>query len=293
MQTPPAERALSLPQIRSLLRSQAPEFAEGSIHYLSEGWDNILYRLGDEHLLRLPRREVAVQLLLNEQQWLPQLAIHLPISVPVPIHCGRPTELFPWPWSISPAFPGEVAAVQAPGPGEAVRLAQFFRSLHQIAPSDAPKNASRGGQLSAKVPTTEARLHRLQQRENLPSALLDIWQDALAAPLHTGPARWLHGDPHPKNMLVHQGTFSAIIDWGDLTAGDVANDLAAFWMLFADRAIRKHALSTYGVDEATYRRARGWAIFFGAILLEVGWQASDPLFVKVGQRTLYHVVQEI
>jgi aminoglycoside phosphotransferase (APT) family kinase protein len=37
---------------------------------------------------------------------------------------------------------------------------------------------------------------------------------------------WIHGDLHPRNVLVNQGRFCAVLDWGDVTAGDAAADLA-------------------------------------------------------------------
>ncbi len=38
---------------------------------------------------------------------------------------------------------------------------------------------------------------------------------------------WVHGDLHPANVVVSDGTLSGIVDFGDLFAGDPAWDLAA------------------------------------------------------------------
>ncbi|MEM9929335.1 MAG: aminoglycoside phosphotransferase family protein [Bacteroidota bacterium] len=286
MQTPAAEIELTPSLIEELLTQQAPEFAQLPLSYLSEGWDNTIFRLGDEFLLRMPRREVAVSLIRHEQRWLPKLAKALPIAVPTPVFAGQPQGKFPWPWSIIPWFKGQPAAETTLADEEAERLASFYQYLHQLAPADAPVNPSRGGPLSSKAAATTERLTRLQQQGLLDARIQNIWEDALAAPTYEDAPRWLHGDSHPKNMLVYAGRFSAIIDWGDITAGDVANDLAAFWMLFDRHEVRQRALLQYGADVATIRRARGWAVFFGAILLEIGLQTPDLVFEQVGRFTL-------
>jgi hypothetical protein len=42
-------------------------------------------------------------------------------------------------------------------------------------------------------------------------------------------------------------------------------------MLFADLLARDEAFHAYGkVSEATMKRSRGWAILFGAVLLDTG-----------------------
>jgi aminoglycoside phosphotransferase (APT) family kinase protein len=55
-------------------------------------------RIGDDLVVRLPRRAVAVDLLLHEQRWLPGLAPQLPLPIPAPVRTGRPGPGYPWPW---------------------------------------------------------------------------------------------------------------------------------------------------------------------------------------------------
>jgi aminoglycoside phosphotransferase (APT) family kinase protein len=43
--------------------------------------------------------------------------------------------------------------------------------------------------------------------------------------------RRLLADQHPANILVNNGQVSGVIDVGDITAGDPANDLSVAWML--------------------------------------------------------------
>ena len=43
---------------------------------------------------------------------------------------------------------------------------------------------------------------------------------------------WIHGDLHPGNLMTHGGALAGIIDFGDVTAGDPAYDLAIAWLAF-------------------------------------------------------------
>ena len=72
-------------------------------------------------------------------------------------------------------------------------------------------------------------------------------------------------------MLTLDGTITGVIDWGDLTYGDPAIDLACLWMLLPDEAARERAQRAYGAtSSALWARARGWAVLFGVMLLDTG-----------------------
>ncbi|HAW29186.1 MAG TPA: aminoglycoside phosphotransferase, partial [Planctomycetaceae bacterium] len=49
---------------------------------------------------------------------------------------------------------------------------------------------------------------------------------------------WLHGDLHPRNVIIRDGTLVGVIDWGDLNGGDAATDLACAWLLL-DTAVKR------------------------------------------------------
>jgi aminoglycoside phosphotransferase (APT) family kinase protein len=94
-----------------------------------------------------------------------------------------------------------------------------------------------------------------------------------SAPAHAGPPVWLHGDLHPANILVHGGQVSGVIDFGDLTSGDPAVDLAVAWMLLpaelhgAFREAYRAAGAADPADGALWQRARGWALNFALVFL--------------------------
>jgi aminoglycoside phosphotransferase (APT) family kinase protein len=82
---------------------------------------------------------------------------------------------------------------------------------------DAPVNLARGVPLEQRRTSVEARMRRLGDRTDLITPqLTQIWNEALGAPLDVPPT-WLHGDLHPRNVLVEDGIVSGVIDWGDIT----------------------------------------------------------------------------
>ena len=236
---------------------------------MGSGWDNVMMRLGTHLLVRLPRRAIAAILIEEEQRWLPELSSRLPIDVPVPVHVGRSSRDYPWPWSIVRWLPGEGADRSPPDADESCRLASFLSCLHQAAPAGARVNPVRGVPLATRADQLGERMERLAwTTDAITPAVRAAWHSALAASPDYEPL-WLHGDLHPLNILVRQGRITGIIDWGDLTAGDVATDLAVFWMLF-DEPTRERALAAYGrIDNPMRARAMGWAVLFGAMLCSI------------------------
>jgi len=85
---PSAEVAVTLDLVRRLVGEQMPDLAGRQLRMLAHGWDNVMVRIGDDLVARLPRRTVAVELLLHEQRWLPELAPRLPLPIPVPVRAG-------------------------------------------------------------------------------------------------------------------------------------------------------------------------------------------------------------
>ena len=63
---PPAEREVDHALARRLLEAQHPRYLEDDLTFVGEGWDNFTFRIGGKYALRLPRREVAVELIRNE-----------------------------------------------------------------------------------------------------------------------------------------------------------------------------------------------------------------------------------
>jgi hypothetical protein len=89
MNMPEAEVKIDSSLVRALLQQQRPDLADLPLVELANGWDNIVYRLGADLTVRMPRRLAAVELLENELRWLPMLAERLPLPIPAPLWSGR------------------------------------------------------------------------------------------------------------------------------------------------------------------------------------------------------------
>lgn len=271
--TPASDIAADADLVARMIAEQHPDLA-GPLRLVSDGWDNRIFRLGEAFAVRVPRREVAAHLIEHEQQVLSGIAERVAVPVPAPVRVGVPSATFPWPWSIVRWLDGvDGAAVDGSARAPiAAALAAFVRALHLPAPHDAPANPVRGVALATRDGAVRERLALLSSRTDT-SALTAAWDDGLAAPVWDGPALWLHGDLHPGNLLLRTGAdgsvegLAAVIDFGDVTAGDPATDLATAWLTF-DGPARDTFRAALGssVDGATWRRARGWAVAMGSAL---------------------------
>jgi aminoglycoside phosphotransferase (APT) family kinase protein len=250
--------------IRDLLREQHPDLAHLPARLGARGWDNQLWRLGDDLAVRLPwATDIADALLRKEHAWLPGLAPHLSLPVPVPQRLGEPGALFGRPWVVTTWVPGEPAD-RAPvtRPEAADTLAAFLSALHRPAPDGAPVGRGRGGPLADHTAGFEQGLAEVAERGLVPDAeaVRAVWHDAVSAPAWDGPPVWLHADLHPANVLTADGDLCGVVDFGDLCAGDPAYDLAGAWRLLPDGAVDRFSQAyAPGADDATRRRARGWA----------------------------------
>ncbi len=284
-QTPPAEIEVDTDLVHQLIRRQHPDLVHLPVAFEASGWDNITFRLGGDLAVRLPRREIGARLIGSEQVWLPILADRLPLQTPAPLRLGVPGARYPWRWSIVPWIEGRTADLDQPDSSQGLVLADFFRALHQPAPPEAPRNPFRGVALSTRQEMFHTQLDFLKTRTDLmDDRALAIWDAGVAAPQDLS-GLWIHGDPHPRNVLVAAGRLKAFIDWGDMAQGDPASDLAAIWMLLDSPLARQQAMEAYGASDATWARARGWAMYYVAVLLATGL-TDDPAMKVIAVRTL-------
>jgi aminoglycoside phosphotransferase (APT) family kinase protein len=291
---PAAEVEVSPDLVRRLLAAQHPDLSGLHVEVMSNGWDNLICRLGGELLVRLPRRAAAAKLVEHEQRWLPVLAPRLPLPVPAPVRAGRPGLGYPWAWSVVPFLPGQIAARHPPADllAAAASLGGFLGALHAPAPADAPVNPFRGVPLADRGALVAEHLSALGGSVDR-AAVLDVWQAALATPAWDRPPVWLHGDLHPANILVHRGSISAVIDFGDITSGDPAGDLSVAWMLLPAEchdAFRDAygAAGQHPAGAELWARARGWALALSLVFLANS--ADNPMIAGIGQRTLSAVL---
>jgi aminoglycoside phosphotransferase (APT) family kinase protein len=174
--------------VRRLLASQFPQWAGLPIAPVpSGGTDNALYRLGDEMVVRLPRRQRTTGTLEKERRWLPKLAPILPLGVPLPLADGRPADGFPFEWSVYRWLEGKDMTVEPVTDLTqlAFDLAEFVASLQRIDLSAGPPpgehNFFRGEPLGGRDGSTRAAIASLGRAIDA-GEVGAAWEAALRAP---------------------------------------------------------------------------------------------------------------
>ena len=248
--------------VRRLLADQQPQWASLPLVRLPPaGTDNQLFRLGDDLLVRMPRVPGPAETVVFEHTWLPRLAEHLPLPVPAPVALGEPGHGYPWQWTVVPWIEGETPTPETFDPEEwAASLASFVRACRAVPGMAGPvKTHGRGSPLAAHDDWVREWAPQADPALVPYDAVMALWEDALAAPAYDGEPRWFHGDLHEGNLLVRDGRLAAVIDWGAAGRGDPAIELNAMWG-YLPESVADLYRSELGLDEAAYRRARGFAL---------------------------------
>ena len=282
--------------VHALLREQRPDLAHLPLRYAARGWDNELWRLGDELAVRVPRTERAPELLRREHRVLPRIAPRLPLPVPTPLYLGEPSALFPQPWSVVTWVAGEPADRAEIGDEDsAAVLAEFLRALHGEEPLISQGDGGGGRRMRNASCEFGDDLVELIGEDRV-RRLEDIWRDGKEAPEWSGPPVLAHNDLHPANVVTKGGALCGVIDFGDMGPGDPAIDLAAAWTLLPP-ATTSVFFARYGdVDPATMRRARGFAVRKGAFVAQMainglrGIPGGKPDWLAAGRKALDRVL---
>ena len=286
--------------VRRLLAARFPHWADLPIVPVAQsGVDNATYRLGADMSVRLPRLPRWVGQVDREQRWLPVLAPHLPLAIPVPLAKGEPGAGYPFPWSVYRWIEGENASLERlADPDRAARdLARLFVALQGIDPAGGPppewSNGFRGVPMGDERDSAAVE-HRVRARIAALDGLVDtgaltaVYEAALAAPAWDRPPVWIHGDPAPGNLLARDGRLSAVIDFGTLAVGDPACDLIAAWT-FLSAATRDVFRAVLQVDDATWARGRGWGL---TGILPSPADLADPVRAAGARRRLDEIVAD-
>jgi aminoglycoside phosphotransferase (APT) family kinase protein len=277
--------------VRRLLAGQFPQWADLSIEPVtSYGTDHAIYRLGDRLAARLPRIGWATKQAAKEAEWLPKLAPQLPLMLPTPLAMGHPAEGYPFGWSVVEWLPGEDANGAIDDLNQAaVDLAAFVKALRRIDTTGAPPRPprARGSPLVESDEQVRRSVAQLGDRIDGDAAIRS-WEESLNAPAWDGPEVWVHGDLLPGNLLVIDGRLSAVIDFGGLNVGDPACDLQPAWNVFVGDS-RARYRAELDVDEASWLRGRGWALYQAVSALPYYWD-TNPGMIRQASRALAHVL---
>ena len=276
--------------VRRLLAGQFPQWAGLRIDRVaSAGTDHDIYRLGDRLAARLPRIESATRQAAVEAEWLPKLAPHLPLAIPKQLAMGRSAEGYPFDWSVYEWLPGETTVRTIDPEHAAVDLAAFVIALRGVDTAGAHRRPryGRGGPLTERDDHVRGAVAELGDRID-GDRTLRLWQESLDASPWKGAEVWVHGDLLPGNLLVVDGRLSAVIDFGCLNVGDPACDLQPAWNIF-DCASRTTFRAELRVDDASWVRGRGWALFQAVTGLAYYWD-TNPGMIRQASYALGQVL---
>jgi aminoglycoside phosphotransferase (APT) family kinase protein len=276
--------------VRRLLVEQLPELAERPLRAVGHGTVNAMFRLGDDLVVRLPRTATWAGDLDREREWLPVLRERLSLPVPEPVAQGRPTADYPLPWAVYRWIAGDV---YADGHVEdealaAADLARFVRELRSTPVEGGPPTGRRP-LAELDVATRSAVVEAGDLLDT--STVLAAWDHALEAPPCSGDRAWIHTDLLRPNLLVRDGRLVAVIDFGAVGVGDPAADVIPAWTVFgaAGRARFRRELD---VDDATWDRARGYALTQAALIVPY-YRRTNPAFTASAVRTIGEIVADL
>ncbi|MED1092398.1 aminoglycoside phosphotransferase family protein [Bacillus paramycoides] len=266
---------------KRLVQEQFPEWAYLEIKPVKcSGHDNRTFHLGDQMSIRLPSDAAYAPQVEKENKWLPILSKEITLPISAPVAKGNPSEEYPWPWSINKWIEGEtVTKENVHNLNEfATDLGSFLVELQSIDASNGPKagahNFYRGGLIS--VYDEEARVAIENNKDVFDETLLKhLWDSALRSTWERTPV-WVHGDIAPGNLLIKDGKLCAVIDFGILGVGDPACDAAMAWTFF-DKNSRNVFKEVLCMDEETWNRARGWALWKALITYDANRNSNKRM----------------
>ncbi len=292
----PGQVEVAADDVARAVAEQVPELAGLPIRRVeSAGTVVAPFRIGEAFAARVPlvpsAETAARAALVADADHAEFLAGRVPVEVPRPVAVCEPFDGYAGYWSVWTWVDG-VSLDQASeiDPEHLPRdLANLLLAFHRLPAGGAGWNgAGRGGEPLAD---TEWVRDAIAASAHLfdPGLATDLWERALAAPPHVGPAVFIHGDPMPGNFIVRTWRLAGMVDIAGPVFGDPASDLAPAWTLF-DEPARTTFRAATGQDAAAWERGRGWA-FEMAILGLAYYEHSNPAFSAMAAKTLARLAE--
>lgn len=257
---------------------QFPELLPLHIELLGTGFDHTVYAINHQYAFRFPRRQMGLEAMRTETAILSQLSTYnLSFPVPAPRFLGQATDN-DYPFVGFNLLEGNVLTDQQQtdlNTKEARRLALFLKELHQLKVTAPPDYLDR---LSVKKRKPRLKETLLKVQPILPQTLfkiIDTFLKQVSAYENPKGESFVHGDLHPKNVLIQNSRISGIIDWGDAHIGHPAMDLSFVYMVLSSEQKREF-FDIYGrIDEYTEELARFRALFTSVMLLLYAAETED------------------
>ena len=278
------ELSISDALAHDLLSAQAPRFAELPLTRLvNTDSTNVLFRMGDEYLLRLPRQPGGGECDAKEHRWLPFIGPSIPYAVPDVLRLVEASDKFPERWSILRWIEGTAPNSHGPSkqdtPGGrhlARDLSAVLLSLRRIlvppsATIDPTLQSYRGEPL---VNVHNQKMRNIAHCKNHKGLDLDlslvtrVWEHSMhkAKSLQRREPALFHADLVAENFLVNGDGLAGVLDFGSMGVGDPTVDLHGAWEVLAPES-RAYFREFMDVSDDEWTAGRTWAlaIAIGAI----------------------------
>ncbi|WP_350300750.1 phosphotransferase [Peribacillus frigoritolerans] len=296
-----AEYPVSLVLAGKLIMLQFPEIELKEIKQLGEGFDNTVIQINGQFVFRFPRRPIAVTLIQVESQLLPSIAGTLPLAIPEPIFFGKPSTLYPYPFTGYKMVKGHLPEEESEASKveSAKRFARFLKVLHSF-PAE---RAMRLGVQPDGMMRLDVSYRKKSLMENVSNLLkLGYFEQAQAVKDFVEalddldvqhPISLVHGDIHIRNVLLDdEGVLAGIIDWGDVHIGNPAIDFSFLYSYFPKEA-RRAFFEIYGeIEKETESLARFRAIYMLVTLLVYGIDRHDEELIAITSTGLKFAMEE-
>jgi len=293
-----AQLSVEASLVRSLLTSQFPQITIRSIEKLGAGWDNAAYLINNELIFRFPQREIAVSLLLFENQLLPQLQTRLSLQLPNPIYIGHVDTAYPWVFSGYKKTDG-ISGCQLDLSISEYRdcariLGKFLRQLHDIDIGELELGNIKANQ--------SPRIDKKFMCKHLSQRWLEVNKSpslqAFAASLNKILAAiepvdltikqpcLIHGDLYHRHLFFNNRKLIGVIDWGDMAFSHYIIDLGVVYQ-FLPPQVHDNFFNEYGkVSEALRHYARFLGLYSAITLLWYGSDIGDWRLIETSLQTL-------
>lgn len=271
-----------------LIQTQFPSINVEDLRYLGEGWDNTVFLLNGQYVFRFPRRDEGVTLMHHEIRVMPLLAPHIHLPVAYPRFIGYPSDRFPYPFAGYDYLEGDALAdvdfAILPQTDVLPQLAHFLRKLHALNLNDIPTDIVEDiGRMDyePRVPLIVdalAQIERSGHVVNTKDILASVAKCASSFPAQN--TCIVHGDLHPRHILIKDNKISGIIDWGDASFGCKAMDLSILYSLYSPR-YHEEFWAIYGdVPHAVKQQALFRSIYSNALLALYAIDKNHPLLLR-------------
>jgi len=287
----PDQLELTDEMVAALVAERLPDLRDARLSRVpSNGTVNVLYRLGEDLVLRFPMQGddpyTVWAELSDEADNARRFLGRLPVSSPEPVSIGEPGHGYPLPWAVYRWLPG-LPASQADLADSVPFAEQLASVVLAVREMDTEGREFTGERRGGRLTDHDAGVRRWLGQSH---GLIDVpevealWARLVLTPRDDAPDTWTHGDLMPDNLLVFDGRLSAVIDVGLAGPADPALDLQPAWNLLG-RAARRAFRAALAVGDAEWDRGKAWALAQASGCLPY-YRVTNPAMSRLAHRTL-------